>query len=80
MASIPNITVEQLAEAFQNLSLQEKIKLFKLLPEDWFNSSEHSLTLSQKKALDNATKKELNGDANFVGWDEVKSYVKNRNA
>ncbi|MCZ4317753.1 hypothetical protein O4H26_02005 [Aequorivita viscosa] len=51
MATTPNLSIEQLAEAFQELSISERAKLAALLPEDWFeNRSE--LSEIQKQALD----------------------------
>ncbi len=79
MASIPNITVEQLAQAFQELSLAEKVKLFSLLPEDWFAKKNHKLSNSQKEALKRATKKEEEGKSSFISWEEVEKFVKTRN-
>ena len=77
MASTNNFTVEQLAEAFQELNISERAKLASLLPENWFeNSSE--LTEIQKKALDFASEKESEGRAVFHTWEEVENYVKNR--
>ena len=58
MATIPNITVEQLAKAFEELSLNEKTELLNLLPEDWFGIKNYELSDNQKKALDIAAEKE----------------------
>ena len=79
MASTPNITVEQLAKAFEELSLKEKTQLFNLLPEDWFGIKDYKLSDAQKKALDLSTEKEVKGDAVFHSWENVKEFVKNRN-
>lgn len=71
MASTNNFTVEQLAEAFQELNISERAKLASLLPENWFeNSSE--LTEIQKKALDFASEKESEGRAVFHTWEKWK--------
>lgn len=79
MASIPNITVAQLAKAFEELSLKEKTELFNLLPEDWFGIKDYKLTNAQKKALDLAKEKEAMGDAVFHSWENVEKFVINRN-
>lgn len=78
MATTPNITVEQLAKAFGELSLKEKIELLNLLPEDWFGIKEYHLSDNQKKALDHAAKKERNGQAIFHTLENVEKFVKNR--
>ena len=65
MASISNITIEQLAQAFKSLSLSEKVKLFDLLPEDWFATRHYELTDMQKESLDKAAEKESKGDSVF---------------
>ncbi|WP_310993523.1 hypothetical protein [Aequorivita marina] len=72
-----NYTIEQLAEAFQELSISERAKLVSLLPENWFESL-NELTEIQKKALNFASEKENEGRAVFHTWEEVESYVKNR--
>ncbi len=79
MSTIPNITVEQLAKAFEELSLNEKTELLNLLPEDWFGIKDYKLSNNQKKALDLATEKETNGNAVFHTWENVEKFVKNRN-
>lgn len=77
MASTNNFTVEQLAEAFQKLSISERAKLASLLPENWFVNS-NELTEIQQQALDFASEKEDEGRAVFHTWEEVENYVKNR--
>ncbi len=77
MATTNNFTVEQLAEAFQELSISDRAKLASLLPENWFENS-NELTENQKQALDFALEKENEGRAVFHTWDEVENYVKNR--
>jgi hypothetical protein len=72
-----NLTIEQLAEAFQELSFSERAKLAALLPENWFENS-NKLTEIQKQALDFASEKENQGRAIFHTWDEVERYVKQR--
>ncbi|MFV0566463.1 MAG: hypothetical protein ACK5NB_11605 [Flavobacteriaceae bacterium] len=79
MATTQNLSVEQLAQAFKNLSLKEKIKLLGLLPEEWFEAKEHALTEQQKVALDQAEIKEANGESVFHTWRDVELYVRNRN-
>ena len=79
MATLQNLTVEQLAQAFKKLSIKEKVKLLNLLPEEWFDTSSYNLTNEQKEALDNATQKEANDEAIFHSWSEVEHYVKTRN-
>ncbi|MCG2419964.1 hypothetical protein K8089_13120 [Aequorivita sp. F47161] len=77
MATTQNLSIEQLAEAFQELSISERAKLAALLPEDWFeNRSE--LSEIQKQALDFASEKENQGREVFHTWDEVENYVKHR--
>ena len=49
MATTPNITVEQLAKTFGELSSNEKIELLNLLPDDWFGIKEYQLSGNQKK-------------------------------
>lgn len=73
------ITVEQLAKAFEELSLNEKTELLNLLPEDWFGIKDYKISDNQKKALDLATEKETNGNAVFHSWENVEKFVKNRN-
>ncbi len=73
----PNLTVEQLAKAFQELSFSERAKLAALLPENWFVTS-NELTEIQKQALDLASEKENEGRAVFHTWYEVENYVKHR--
>tara|TARA_R110002050_G_scaffold287822_1_gene439228 strand:+ start:864 stop:1106 length:243 start_codon:yes stop_codon:yes gene_type:complete len=77
MSSSHNFTIEQLAEAFQELSFPERAKLAALLPENWFENS-NELSNPQKQALDLALDKENNGRALFHTWDEVENYVINR--
>ncbi len=77
MATTNNFTVEQLAEAFRELSISERAKLVSLLPENWFENS-NELTEIQKQALDFASEKEKEGRVVFHTWDEVENYVKNR--
>ncbi len=77
MSTTNNFTVEQLAEAFQELSISERAKLASLLPENWFKNS-NDLTEIQKQALDFASKKENDGRAVFHTWEEVENYVKHR--
>lgn len=77
MATTNNFTVEQLAEAFQELSISERVKLASLLPKNWFKNS-NELTEVQKQALDFASEKENEGRAVFHTWEEVENYVKNR--
>lgn len=77
MATTNNFTIEQLAEAFQELSISERAKLISLLPENWFENL-NELTEFQKQALDFASEKENEGRAVFHTWDEVENYVKNR--
>ncbi|CAM3347635.1 hypothetical protein [Aequorivita lipolytica] len=72
-----NYTVEQLAQAFQELSISERTKLAALLPEKWFEDS-NELTEIQKQALDFASEKENDGRAVFHTWEEVENYVKHR--
>ncbi|WP_430907464.1 hypothetical protein [Maribacter sp. 2-571] len=79
MAKTPNITVAQLAKAFEELSLKEKTQLFNLLPEDWFGIKDYKLTDAQKRVLDISTEKEVKGDAVFHSWESVKKFAKNRN-
>lgn len=79
MATTPNITVEQLAKAFGELSSNEKIELLNLLPDDWFGIKDFHLSDNQKKALDYAAEKEKNGNAVFHSWETVENFVKNRN-
>lgn len=79
MATLPNLTVEQLAQAFKELSIKKKIKLLNLLPEEWFESKDHKLTSQQKEALDLAAQKEAEGKSIFHSWSEVESYVRGRN-
>lgn len=78
MATLPDLTVEQLAQAFKNLPLKEKIKLFKLLPDEWFESKDYKLTTEQKEALDFATQKEAKGKSIFHSWTEVENFVRTR--
>lgn len=77
MATSNNFTVEQLAKAFQELSISERAKLVSLLPENWFENS-NQLTEIQKKALDFASEKDNQGRAVFHTWEEVENFVKNR--
>ena len=77
MATTHNLTIEQLAEAFQKLSISERVKLALLLPEDWLENSKE-LTQNQKKALDFASEKENEGRAVFHTWEEVENYVIHR--
>jgi len=77
MSTTNNFTVEQLAEAFQELSISERAKLASLLPENWFENS-NDLTEIQKQALDFASEKENEGRAVFHTWKEVENYVKSR--
>ena len=77
MSMIHNLTIEQLAEAFQKLSISERAKLVDLLPENWFENS-NELSEIQKQALDFASEKENEGRAVFHTWEEVENYVKNR--
>jgi hypothetical protein len=77
MSAIHNYTIEQLAEAFRELTISERTKLAALLPENWFESS-NELTKIQKQALDFASEKENTGRAVFHTWEEVENYVKNR--
>ena len=77
MSTMHNLTIEQLAEAFQELSIPKRARLAALLPENWFeNSSE--LTEIQKQALDFASEKENEGRTVFHTWDEIENYVKDR--
>lgn len=77
MSANHNYTIEQLAEAFQELSISERAKLASLLPENWFENS-NELSEIQKKALDCASEKENEGRAVFHTWEEVENYVKHR--
>ncbi|QAA82360.1 hypothetical protein EI546_11810 [Aequorivita sp. H23M31] len=77
MSMIHNLTIEQLAEAFQKLSISERAKLVDLLPENWFENS-NELSEIQKQALDYASEKEDEGRAVFHTWEDVENYVKNR--
>lgn len=77
MSMIHNLSIEQLAEAFQKLSISERAKLVDLLPENWFENS-NELSEIQKQALDFASEKENEGRAVFHTWEEVENYVKNR--
>jgi hypothetical protein len=79
MATTRNITVEQLAKAFEELSSNEKIEFLNLLPDDWFGIKGYILSDNQKKALDHADEKEKNGKAIFHSWENVEKFVKNRN-
>ncbi|GGG33523.1 hypothetical protein [Bizionia arctica] len=79
MATTPNLTVEQLAQAFKELPVKEKIKLLNLLPEEWFESKTHKLTEKQKEVLDVATQKEVEGKSVFNSWTDVEHYVRTRN-
>lgn len=58
MGTTQNITNEQLAAAFQELSISERAKLAALLPENWFENSTE-LNEIQKQALDFASEKEI---------------------
>ena len=78
MATLPNLTVEQLAQVFKELPIKKKMKLLNLLPEEWFESKDYKLTDEQKEALDFATQKEAEGKSVFHSWSDVKSYVRNR--
>ncbi len=80
MATTNNLTVEQLAQAFKELSIKEKIKLFNLLPDEWFTSEEHKLTKLQKAALDSALQKEAEGKSTFHSWSDVDHFVRSRNS
>jgi len=75
MSTTHNYTIEQLAEAFQELSIFERAKLASLLPENWFENA-NELSEIQKQALDFASEKETAGRAVFHTWEEVESYVK----
>ena len=79
MASISNITIEQLAQAFKSLSLSEKAELFDLLPEDWFITKHYELGDAQKEALDKAAEKKAKGNAVFHSWEDVEKFVRNKN-
>ena len=75
--STQNLTIEQLAKAFQELSFSERAKLAALLPENWFETPNELIEI-QKQALDFASEKENEGRAVFHTWDEVEHYVKHR--
>ncbi|MDN3723154.1 hypothetical protein QRD02_02065 [Aequorivita sp. SDUM287046] len=77
MSTTNNFTVEQLAEAFQELTISERAQLASLLPENWFKNS-NDLSEIQKQALDLASEKENEGKALFHTWEEVENYVKHR--
>lgn len=77
MSAKDPITVEELAEAFQELSFPERVKLVSLLPENWFGKIPTKLDKAEKKALDIASEKENEGRAIFHSWEEVEEYVKN---
>ena len=79
MATLQNLTIEQLAQAFKELSIKEKVKLLNLLPEEWFDTNTYNLTKQQKEALDSATQKEANNEALFHSWSDVEHYVRTRN-
>lgn len=78
MATLPNLTVEQLAQAFKELPINEKVKLLNLLPQEWFESKDYKLTIEQKEALDYATQKEAKGKSVFHSWTEVENFVRTR--
>lgn len=73
-----HFTVEELAEAFQELSISERAKLASLLPENWFEKNSNELNETQKQALDFASEKENDGRAVFHTWEEVENYVKHQ--
>lgn len=73
-----NLTIEELAEVFRELSFSEREKLVSLLPKKWFENSKIDLNKTQKKALDIASEKENEGRAVFHTWEEVENYVKQR--
>ena len=77
MSTTHNFTIEQLAEAFRQLSISERVRLASLLPENWFETTEE-LTQNQKQALDSASEKENEGRAVFHTWGEVENYVRHR--
>lgn len=77
MATTQNLTIEQLAKAFRELSISERTKLAELLPENWFEKT-NELPETQKQALDFASEKENEGRAVFHTWEEVENYVKHR--
>ena len=77
MATSQNLTIEQLAKAFRELSISERNKLAELLPENWFEKT-NEFTETQKQALDSASEKENEGRAVFHTWEEVENYVKHR--
>lgn len=79
MATLPNLTVEQLAQAFKDLSLKEKTRLLNLLPEEWFGAKGFNLSKEQEAALDLATQKEADGNSVFHSWSEVEHFVRTRN-
>lgn len=70
MGTLPNLTVEQLAQAFKELPIKEKIKFLNLLPEEWFESKDYKLTIKQKEA---------EGKSIFNTWTEVEHFVRTRN-
>jgi len=78
MDTLQNISVEQLAKAFQELTISEKEKLVSLLPSQWFKESGLQLDEEKMQALDYAEEKELRGNAVFESFADVKKYVKHR--
>lgn len=77
MGTTQNITIEQLAAAFQELSISERAKLAALLPENWFENSTE-LNEIPKQALDFASEKEIEGRVVFHTCDDVENYIKHR--
>ena len=70
MATTQNITIQQLAKAFKELSISERTNFAEFLPENWFENSKE-LTQIQKQALDFASEKANEGGAVFHTWDVV---------
>lgn len=79
MATLPHLSVEQLAQAFKELPIKEKMKLLNLLPEEWFEIKDYKLSKLQKIALDKATEKEEAGKSVFHSWSDVEHFVRTRN-
>lgn len=79
MATTPNLTIEQLAQALKELPVKEKKRLFNLLPEEWFVTKEYKLTKAQKTALDQSLVKESEGKSVFHSWSDVETFVRSRN-
>ena len=72
-----NITIEQLAEAFNRLSKEERSKLKKLLI-NWFEDDANAhfvLTSTHKKLLDQAEQDHQQGKSESYSWEEVKAHA-----